>query len=142
MALLNHPPKKILILAIPEFGVKGKCIRRENDSLQENVSRAAFPPINHESRRISGAFVEVAFKYPLRGRLVEVPLHRSEHAVRAIFIAGVEQSQQPAGSWKFVVIDEGDKIAVGVFNSLVPRERDILPRLDPVRDGNRRNGHE
>src|ERR1700722_5288195 len=96
MAPVNHAAKKILILAVSEFRIEGQLVRRKNISLQKNVSRAPFSPVDHEPRGIRGTRVKLAFQNPLRRSLVEITIHRAKHAIHAVFVAGVEQSDQPA----------------------------------------------
>src|SRR5437867_1291901 len=136
--LFDHSSEKILILSRQKVRSERLRACREDSRFQQHVVGPSLPPVDNESRWVSRPLVELALDDPLWRLFVEVPLHWSEHAVHSKFITGLEQSQQPSSGRKLVVVDEGDKVPVRVLNGLVPRQRDILPRLHAVLDRNTR----
>src|SRR5690349_4792383 len=84
---------------------------------------------------MSRAIIEPATDDPARGRLVEVRLHRAEHAGDSVIFAGAEKMKQPASDRKLVVVDEDGKFTGGAGERGVAGERDISLRFDGVDDG-------
>src|SRR5438093_7981349 len=96
MPFFDHSPEKILVFSCQKLRSKRLCVSRENALFQQHVSGPSLPPVDNESRRVGRPFVELALNDPLWRLLVEVRLHWSEHTIHIIFVASLEQGQQPA----------------------------------------------
>src|SRR5437867_8192246 len=118
MPFFDHSPEKILVFSCQKLRSKRLCVSRENALFQQHVAGPSLPPVDNESRRVGRPFVELAFNDPLWRLFVEMRLHWSKHSVHVIRFAGSEQSHQPRLGWELVVVDEGDKISVGVLDGL------------------------
>jgi hypothetical protein len=79
---------------------------------------------------------------PAWGGLLEMGPHRSQHASCLIFLARLEHRRQPTIFWKFIIVDECDKIACGMLQSLVTRQGNVLSRLTSVRHRDPTRRHE
>src|SRR5207247_10500248 len=93
---------------------------------------------NNDAWRGGLSVVYLSADDPAWRRLVEVRFHRAEDSVSVAVAARGEQRQHPSPGRPFIVIDEGDEIAGRVLDCGIPRQRDVLLRLDAVADANRR----
>src|SRR5271157_2723097 len=138
----DHSSKEILVLTGSKLRPEGLLVRDQARFLQQQIARSSLCPSNDVPCRVSRPFVELALYNPLGRLFVEVTLDRSEYTVHVIFVAGLEQRQQPTLRRELVVVDESDQVFGSVLDGLIPRQGDILLRLHAVVDRNSRSSRE
>ena len=138
MAAFEHPSEEILVFARQELRAEGRAVARQNRRLHQDVVGPTHSPLDRAPGDVGRSLVEVAPDDPAGRLFVEVPVDRTDHAIHAVPLACLEQGQQPPFARKLVVVEEGEEFAVGAADRGVPRQGDVLARLDTIGHRHRR----
>src|SRR4051794_7252951 len=60
--------------------------------------------------------------------------HGSKRAIHFVGVNGFEQCQQPFVGWKFIIVNEGNVVALCIGDRHISSQRDVLLRLDTIFD--------
>src|SRR5262249_25733922 len=143
MTRVRHAHEEILVLtATSKFWLESLLYALHNPTSKQEVAGAALLPLHDPPRLMFRPLEEPPVHNPARGRLLEVGPHRPQHASRLIFLARLEHCPQPTIFRKFIIVDECDKIARGMLQSLVTGQGDVLSPLTSVRHHDPTRCHE
>src|SRR3984957_4093355 len=111
---------------------KGGSKATQNALPEQHVASTGLFPSQLVAGRVFWTIEESPLPHPLWWFYFEIWLDRPKDAIRPRRPVHLEEIQQPIAGRKFVVIDKGNQIAVGVLHCFVPRQGNILPGLDAV----------
>src|SRR5712671_6885200 len=133
----RSPTEQIgIFTAGAELRIEGAVEFLQNFSLEKDVACSGYAPVNYRAGLEARTLKYLPLHRPGRRTFLEFWEDRTQHSIRAVLEKGLVECAQPGIRWLFVIIDERHQLAGRHRDRCVTSDRNILPWLDPVTNGN------